>query len=301
MDIELGEARERLPCSILVSGGHGRHRSEAVSTTASRYTDWPVASLLRVTSRPAWRRPVKAARTVCGSQPSRCPISATEAPSGRSSMPISTARFVLARGRSASGILAIAKLTPSAIRSDCEAGSSGGGVVFFDRPMLLEVPLEAAAASAAASPVWVAVDFDRACGVRRRGVRWRPRAGRFASPISDFSALFACLRGCLLAIVLILWIRIALRDACTTPSPALGARRVATQEGAVDMDSNASRAGEVERKVWRDNDFLLPGKLLKMSPLVDGQSLCQPCGSGGRGAVSLLALAQLRCLQSARA
>ena len=38
------------------------------------------------------------------------------------------------------------------------------------------------------------------------------------------------------------------------------------------MDSNACRAGEVERKVWRDNDFLPPGKLLKMSPLVDGQS-----------------------------
>jgi len=230
-----------------------------------------VVSLLRVTSRPAWRRPVKAARTVCGSQPSRCPISATEAPSGRSSMPISTARFVLARGRSASGILAIAKLTPSTIRSDCEAGSSGGGVVFFDRPMLLEVPLEAAA-PAAASPVWVAVDFDRACRVRRRGVRWRSRAGWFASPISDFSALFACLRGCLLAIVFILWIRIALRDACTTTSPALGARRAATQEGAVDMDSNASRAGEVERKVWRDNDFLLPGKASEKSPLVDGQS-----------------------------
>jgi hypothetical protein len=32
---------------------------------------------------------------------------------------------------------------------------------------------------------------------------------------------------------------------------------VATQEGAVDMDSNASRAGEVERKVWLDNDFFL--------------------------------------------
>jgi len=29
------------------------------------------------------------------------------------------------------------------------------------------------------------------------------------------------------------------------------------------MDSNASRAREVERKVWQDNDFLLPGKLLK--------------------------------------
>ena len=38
------------------------------------------------------------------------------------------------------------------------------------------------------------------------------------------------------------------------------------------MDSNACRAREVERKVWRDNDFLLPGKLLRMSPLVDGQS-----------------------------
>ena len=47
---------------------------------------------------------------------------------------------------------------------------------------------------------------------------------------------------------------------------------MATQETANDMDSNASRAGEVERKVWRDNDFLLPGKLLKMSPLGDGQS-----------------------------
>src|SRR5580704_15159984 len=138
--------------------------------------------------------------------------------------------------------------------------------------MLLEVPLEAAAASAPASPVWVAVDFDRACRVRRRGVRWRPRAGGFASPISVFSALFACLRGCLLSIVFILWIRIAHRDACTTPSPALGARRAATQDGAVDMHSNASHAGEVERKVWRDNDFLLPGKLLKMSPLVDIQS-----------------------------
>src|SRR5207247_9454263 len=102
-------------------------------------------------------------------------------------MPISTARFVLARGRSASGILAIAKLTPSAIRSDCEAGSSGGGVVFFDRPMLLEGPLEAAAASAAASPVWVAVDFDRACGVRRRGVRRRSRAGLFAAALSTFA------------------------------------------------------------------------------------------------------------------
>jgi hypothetical protein len=163
-------------------------------------------------------------------------------------------------------------------------------VLFFDRPMLLEVPLEAAAARAAAEPVWVAVDFDRACKVRRRGVRWRSRAGWFASPISDFSALFARLRGCLLAIVFILWIRIAHRDACTTPSPALGARRAATQEGAVDMDSNASRARKVERKVWQDNDSLLPGKILKMSPLVDGPSAVSTLRKWGQGAVLLLAL-----------
>src|ERR1700736_1601697 len=40
--VKLGEARERLPPGILLSGGHCRHRSGAVSTGASRYTDWPV-------------------------------------------------------------------------------------------------------------------------------------------------------------------------------------------------------------------------------------------------------------------
>ena len=104
-----------------------------------------------------------------------------------------------------------------------------------------------------------------------------------------------------MAMVFILWIRIALRDACTAASPALGARRAATQEGAVDMDSNASRAGEVERKVWRDNDFLLPSRLLKCRRSLTANPLCRPRGSGGSGAVLLLALEQLRCLQSARA
>src|SRR5712675_11329 len=127
-------------------------------------------------------------------------------------------------------------------------------------------------AAAELASVAADADPDRAFETRRRGARWRSRAGLFASPVSTFAALFACLRGCLLAIVFVLWIRIALRDACTTTSPAGGARRVATQEGAVDMDSNACRAGEVERKVWLDNNFLRPGKLLKMSPLVDGQS-----------------------------
>src|SRR4029077_12560545 len=71
----------------------------------------------------------------------------------------------------------------------------------------------------------VGADPDRACETRRRGARWRLRAGLFASPVSTFAPLFVCLRGCLLAIVLVLWIRIAHRDACTTTSPALGARR----------------------------------------------------------------------------
>jgi hypothetical protein len=60
----------------------------------------------------------------------------------------------------------------------------------------------------------------------------------------------------LLAIVFVLWIRIAHRDACTTTSPARGARHGATQEGAVDTDSNASRAAEVERNVRRDKTAL---------------------------------------------
>jgi exodeoxyribonuclease V alpha subunit len=38
------------------------------------------------------------------------------------------------------------------------------------------------------------------------------------------------------------------------------------------LDSNACRAGEVERKVWRDNDSLLRGELLKTPPLVVDQS-----------------------------
>src|SRR5438132_639858 len=53
VDVELGEARQRLPAGILLSGGHRRHRSGAVSTTATRYTDGPVVFLLRVTARPA--------------------------------------------------------------------------------------------------------------------------------------------------------------------------------------------------------------------------------------------------------
>ena len=40
------------------------------------------------------------------------------------------------------------------------------------------------------------------------------------------------------------------------------------------MDSNACRAREVERKVWRDNDSLLRSLLLKTPQLVIGRFRC---------------------------
>ena len=75
--------------------------------------------------------------------------------------------------------------------------------------MLSEAPSGTAATCVVAEPVWVASDPDPACEARRRGVRWRLRAGLFASPLSAFAGLIACLRVCLLAIVFVLCIRIA--------------------------------------------------------------------------------------------
>jgi hypothetical protein len=63
----------------------------------------------------------------------------------------------------------------------------------------------------------------------------------------------------------------ACRDAYTTTSPALGGQAGGDREEAVDMDSNASYAGEVERNVSRDNDFSLCGKLYQTCQLVLGQ------------------------------
>src|SRR5437667_3004933 len=80
------------------------------------------------------------------------------------------------------------------------------------------MPSEAAtAACVVAELVWVAADPDRACEARRRGVRWRLRAGLLASPVSAFAGLVACLRGCLLAIVFVLWIRTAPVEMLTPP------------------------------------------------------------------------------------
>jgi len=76
----------------------------------------------------------------------------------------------------------------------------------------------------------------------------------------------------------------ACRDA--TPPQAWRSRPggAATQEEAVDTNSNACRAGEVERKVWRDNDSLLRGQLLKTLRL-EARAVAR---------WSLLALGQLR-------
>src|SRR6266478_7546577 len=119
--------------------------------------------------------------------------------------------------------------------------------------MLSEAPSGATTARPAPELAWVAADFDRPCEMRLRGWRSGVRAGLFVLAASTFTAFFACLRGCLLAIVFVLWIRIALRDACTTTSPAARGQAGGGQEEAVDMDSNASYAGEVERNVRRDN------------------------------------------------
>jgi len=62
--------RQRLPAGILLSGGHGRHRSKQFrperATRASRYTDWPVASSLHVTSRVLINRACARWRLVLG-------------------------------------------------------------------------------------------------------------------------------------------------------------------------------------------------------------------------------------------
>jgi hypothetical protein len=138
--------------------------------------------------------------------------------------------------------------------------------MFFDSSMLSEAPSGATPACAAAELVRVAAGPDCAFETRRRGARSQSRAGLFASLVLTFAPLFVCLRGCLLAIVFVLWIGIAHRDACTTTSPALGARRGGDPGGAVDTDSNASRAGEVEQRYGRTT-FFSAAQLLRRSPL----------------------------------
>jgi hypothetical protein len=160
------------PCRHPFVGPPSRSPVGSGFDRVSRYANRPVASLLRVTSRPAWRRPVKAARTACGNRPRRCPISATEAPSGRSSMPISCARLVFARDRFSPDTLAVVKSPLCDGGADCEARGSGEGGVFVASSIRSEALLEAAGVDPAAELVWVTADLDRG-GVRGRGARLR--------------------------------------------------------------------------------------------------------------------------------
>jgi hypothetical protein len=78
-------------------------------------------------------------------------------------------------------------------------------MVFLDSPVPSEAPSGATAPGTAIELVWVAADPDRAFVTLHRGARWGLRAVLFVSPASGFAALFVCLRGCLLAIVFVLW------------------------------------------------------------------------------------------------
>src|SRR5437870_7916156 len=109
--------------------------------------------------------------------------------------------------------------------------------------MLSETPSGATAACRAPELVWVAADFDRPREMRLRD--WR----------SGLTALVACLLVCLLAIVFVLWIRTAPVAMLHHHKPsARGQVGRRPRRRPVDTDSNACRAGKVERKVWCDND-----------------------------------------------
>src|SRR6516162_880633 len=108
-----------------------------------------------------------AARTVCGSQPRRCPISVTEAPWARSSMPISIARFVLARGRSGLETLTDAVSAPPDRGLGRRAAFSGGSLLVIERTLFLTLAFGRSAA--AAELVSAAARPDRVRGLRSRG------------------------------------------------------------------------------------------------------------------------------------
>src|SRR5437660_12465967 len=149
------------------------------------------------------------------------------------------------------------------------------------------MPSEAAtAACVVAELVWVAADPDRACEARRRGVRRRLRAGLFASPVSAFAGLVACLRVCLLAIVFVLCIRTAPVAMLTPPQArrsgpggAATRRRPSTWTAMLPLPGKSSAMSP-------DNDFSLRGKLHQTPPLVVSASLRASSPEPRRQAVS---------------
>jgi hypothetical protein len=167
-----------------------RHRLLAVLMETSRYKERSSAFLLRVTSRPALRRPVMAARTVCGSQPSLCPISATAAPSGRSSMSISFARFVLAGGCSAQLTLAV----PSSACSAIGSGDEGACSSLWTPSLQLRLAVGSAALVAPARSVPAATECDRTRRLPRFGSCSLLGTGVFVAPVSTFASAFVFAR-----------------------------------------------------------------------------------------------------------
>jgi hypothetical protein len=97
----------------------------------------------------------------------------------------------------------------------------------------------------------------------------------------------------LLAIVFVLWIRIALRDAYTTTSPALGARRVATQKGLSTWTAMLAVPGKSSGKCGGTTILCYAACFSKRPQLVIGRFGCvNPVKARGSGAMSL-ALEQL--------
>jgi hypothetical protein len=122
---ERGEAQERLLGDNILSG---RHRSSPLpgSLDSNKPVDGPIMGILASHHLATGFAQAGNGRAHgMRQQPSRCPISATEAPSGRSSRPISFARFVLARGCSATLTLGVGKSAHAATGLEREGDCSG--------------------------------------------------------------------------------------------------------------------------------------------------------------------------------
>src|SRR5437867_7366572 len=171
--------------------------------------------------------------------------------------------------------------------------------------MLSEATSGATAACVVAELVWVAADPDPACEARRRGVRWRLRADLFASPVSAFAGLIACLRVCVLAIVFVLCIRTAPVAMLTPPQARRSGPGGAATRRRPSTRQPCFLCREVERNVSPDNDFSLRGKLHqarsdpgRLLASLRGRRTCisasSMSGAGGRSQTENLSLTKRR-------
>jgi hypothetical protein len=196
-------------------------------------------------------------------------------------MPISIARFVLAGGRSTPD--AAAASARLGLRLDCEVARA---VAALPVDMALLSTIGCGSAAAAEAPRCAAAAPEPVRGRRRRVWRSSPRAGLSAATVSPLAASFACLLICCLAIAVFPpGPHRATRDACTTASPALGARRAATQQGPSTVNSNASFAREVERNLHWRSDFSAASQLIGAQQLGAASryvNLAKACGQQRR-------------------